>query len=80
MKSNSKQQSRGYGKEWRMNVTRVHRKAANLGVMRKESRGCVPEGAEAARFRMVQSDGDSKRPRYNLTPSWVPIATLYNLR
>jgi hypothetical protein len=34
----SKQQSRGYGKEWRMNVTRVHRKAANLGVMRKESR------------------------------------------
>jgi len=27
----SKQQSRGYGKEWRMNVTRVHRKAANLG-------------------------------------------------
>jgi hypothetical protein len=27
----SKQQSRGYSKEWRMNVTRVHRKAANLG-------------------------------------------------
>jgi hypothetical protein len=47
-------------------------------VMRKESRDCAPRGA-AARFRMVQSDGDSKRPQNNLTPSWVPIATLHNL-
>jgi hypothetical protein len=56
-----------------------HRKAANLGDEKGKS-WLRAEGAEAARFRMVQSDGDSKRPRNNLTPSWVPIATLHNLR